>query len=45
LPIPNWGRDFTDPADFETARSDEHGVVRWRNRSLLVSGALGNRTI
>jgi len=40
LPIPSWGRDFDYPVDFETARSDKHGLVRWRNRLLLVSAAL-----
>jgi hypothetical protein len=40
LPIPSWGRDFEYPEDFETARTDKHGVMRWRNRSLLVSAAL-----
>jgi len=40
LPIPSWGRDFGYPAELETARSDKHGVLRWRNQPLPVSAAL-----
>jgi putative transposase len=40
LPIPVWGRDFDYPEDFETVRSNQHGIIRWRDRALLVSGAL-----
>jgi hypothetical protein len=40
LPVPSWGRDFAYPEDFDTVRTDKHGVARWHGHSLPISSAL-----
>ena len=40
LPVPSWGRDFPYSDDFETLRTDKHGVARWHGYSLPISSAL-----
>jgi transposase InsO family protein len=40
LPEPWWGRDFTYPEDFETARVRKSGSMPWNDRSVFVSTTL-----
>jgi putative transposase len=45
LPVPSWGKPFTYPAHFETAKVSKLGYLQWNGRSAFVSSALAHETL
>lgn len=45
LPVPSWGKPFTYPADFETAKVSKLGYLEFNGRAAFLSTALGNEVI
>jgi hypothetical protein len=45
LPDPYWGRDFTYPDDYETARVRKSGSMPWNDRLVFVSTTLRHELV
>ena len=45
LPMPPWGKPFTYPTSFETAKVSKLGYLRWNGRSAFISAALQHETL
>lgn len=44
-PVPIWGKPFTYPAHYETAKVSKLGYLQWNGRAAFLSSALAHETI